>query len=422
MNADQALSYIHSIPRNTLAPGLDRIRDLMARLGDPQKQLKFVHIAGTNGKGSTAAMMASVLQKAGYRTGLYTSPFINRFHERIQIDGQMISDEDLAEITGKVKPQAQAMPVHPTEFELVTAMALSYFADKSCDIVVMETGMGGALDATNVIEPPLVSVITNIGLDHTDALGDTLEKIAAVKAGIIKGGYTALYRAQDSVEQVFEDRCRDTRAQLMKADFDSIRLHSHGFEGQVFDACGYEDLQIPLLGAHQLKNAAVVLTAIKALQLQGYSIPEAAVRSGLASVAWPGRFELLRKSPLFLVDGGHNPQCIDALADNVRDYLKGRPLTVVTGVMADKDYRCMYDKIAACTGEFLTVTAPSPRALTAEQLRDYLSRYGKPVTPCTSIQEAVDLAIQKAGTEGVVLTYGSLYMVGDIRTAVKATL
>ena len=417
MTVEQALSYIHSVSWMGSRPGLERTRELLKRLGNPEKQLKYVHIAGTNGKGSTAAMTASILQKAGYRVGLYTSPFITQFHERMQVNGEMISDEDLIRATQFVMPHAEAMEEHPTEFELVSCVAFQYFAWQKCDVVVLEVGMGGELDSTNVIDPPLVSVITNIGLDHTEVLGDTLEKIASAKAGIIKSGPTVIYRAKESVEKVFEDKCASTGSRLYKADFDSITLKSHGLEGQVFDACGYRDIHLPLLGAHQMKNCAVVLTVVQALRDQGYQISRENVYEGLKDVSWPGRFELLRRDPLFLVDGGHNPQCIDALADNIKDYLAGRPLTVLTGVLADKDYHCMYSKVAAYASEFITVTPESPRAMSAQDLKTYLSQFGKPITACESVQEGVALAIEKAGKDGVVLAYGSLYMVGDIRTA-----
>lgn len=422
MTVTEALSYIHGISCPGAPLGLHRIHALMARLGNPEKTLRCIHIAGTNGKGSTAAMTASILRQAGLRVGLYTSPFINRFNERIQINGVQISDEALAQMTESVMPHAEALKEHPTEFETVTALAFSYFAKENCDVVVVEVGMGGADDATNVIERPLVSVITNIGLDHTAVLGDTLEKIAACKAGIIKPGCPAvIYRADPVVEQVFEDRCRQVGAALHPADFDGIRLHSHDFGGQIFDAGGYEDLHLPLLGAHQLKNCAVVLSVMDVLREEGFAISEDNIRTGLAGVSWPGRFELLRTDPLFLVDGGHNPQCIEALADNIRDYLRGRPLTVLTGVMADKDYNCMYCSIAPYVREFVTVTPDSPRALSAEDLKTYLSRFGKPVFPCPGVREGVALALEKAGRDGVVLAYGSLYMVGEIRSAVADT-
>lgn len=421
MTVQEALTYIHSVCWKGSIPGLGRTQELLSRMGNPEKKLKFVHVAGTNGKGSTAAMTASILQKAGYRTGLYTSPYIFRFHERMQVNGEQISDEDLAAITEFVRPHAEAMTDHPTEFELVSCIAFEYFMRQKCDIVVLEVGMGGELDSTNVIDTPEAAVITNIGLDHTEYLGDTLEKIASAKAGIIKAGGTAvIYREAPSVEAVFEERCRAVGAELVKADFDAIHPLSHSLEGQVFDAAGYPALHLPLLGEHQMKNAAVVLATIGVLQKKGWKITEANVRDGMASVSWPGRFEVLRKSPLFLVDGGHNPQCIEALTANIRDYLAGCPLTVLTGVLADKDFHCMYSNVAPYVKSFVTVTPDSPRALSAEELKEYLQQFGKPVRACATIEEGVAEAIREAGADGVVLAYGSLYMVGAIRQAARA--
>lgn len=421
MTVQEALTYIHSYFWKGSIPGLSRTQALLKLLGNPEKKLRFIHVAGTNGKGSTAAMLASILRCAGYRTGLYTSPYINRFHERMQVDGEEISDKDLCEITEYVKPFAETMEDHPTEFELVSCIAFEYFVRKGCELVVLEVGMGGEMDSTNVIDPPEAAVITNIGLDHTEELGDTLEKIALAKAGIIKPGcHAVIYRAAPSVEAVFEARCNEVGAVLHKADFDSIRLLSHGLEGQVFDTAVYKGLELPLLGAHQLHNAAVVLQTVDALKEKGWRITEQNIRDGLKTVRWPGRFEVLGHKPLFLVDGGHNPQCIEALTANIRDYLAGRPLTVLTGVMADKDYNCMYPSVAPYAERFISVTPENPRALSAEDLKTYLSQFGKPVTACPKVKDGVAEAIRQAGPDGVVLAYGSLYMVGDIRAAVSA--
>ena len=420
MNVSEALSYIHSVCWKGSIPGLSRTRELLAKMGNPEKKLRFVHIAGTNGKGSTAAMLAAILRQAGYVTGLYTSPYIIKFHERMQVNGEMISDEELCAITEYIRPLAESMTESPTEFELVTCIAMEYFVRRGCQIVVMEVGMGGELDSTNVIAAPEASVICNIGLDHTEVLGDTLEKIASAKAGIIKPGCPAvIYRAAPSVEAVFEEKCRAVGSELHKADFDAIRLHTHDLTGQVFDFGRFQDLHLPLLGEHQLKNAAVVLTTADVLKARGWAITDENIRQGLATVRWPGRFELLRKDPLFIVDGGHNPQCIEALVQNIRQYLAGRPLTVLTGVLADKDYHCMYADVARqFAARFVTVTPPNPRALDAQALAEYLRQFGKPVTACNSVDAGVREAIRQAGPDGVVLAYGSLYMVGDIEAAV----
>lgn len=420
MTPEEALTYIHSVCWKGSIPGLGRTQELLQKMGNPQNQLQFVHIAGTNGKGSTAAMTASILRKAGYRTGLYTSPYIFRFHERMQVDGQCISDEELAEITEFVKPLAESMEDHPTEFELVTCIAMEYFKRHHCDVVSLEVGMGGELDSTNVIQSPLVAVLTNIGLDHTEFLGDTLEKICETKSKIIKPGTIAVtYREKPSVEAVIDARCKEVGAKWMPADFDSIHLVSASLEGQVFDWGPYLGIHLPLLGKHQLYNAAVVLTIVKALRERGLTISDEAMREGIASVSWPGRFELVARNPLFIVDGGHNPQCIEALVNNVRDYLGGKRLTILTGVLADKDYGDMYQDMAQYAAEFVTVTPPNPRALPAQELKAYLERFGKPVTACDTVAEGDALAKKLAGADGVVLAYGSLYMVGDIEAAAR---
>ena len=418
MNVQEALTYIHSVSWKGSVPGLSRTQELLRRLGDPQNKLKFIHIAGTNGKGSTAAMLASVLQAAGYRTGLYTSPYITCFNERMQVDGRMIDDDELAQITQELRPHAEAMEDHPTEFELVTAIAMVYFARHACDIVVLEVGLGGALDSTNVISQPEVAVICNIGLDHTEVLGDTLEKIAQAKAGIIKGGDVVIYRGQASVEQVFADACARTGARLHRADFDAIVPVSAALDGQVFDYGARKALLLPLLGAHQLKNAAVALTTVDVLIARGWHISEQALREGLRTVRWPGRFELLRREPVFIVDGGHNPQCMAALAENLKAYLAGRPITALTGVMADKDYSDMYRIVAPYISRYVTVTPDNPRALRAEALAETLRVYGKPVTACPTVAEGVAEALRQTGSGEAVVAFGSLYMVGDIRAAV----
>ena len=421
MTLDEALHYIHEVCWKGSIPGLERIHALLDAMGNPERKCKFVHVTGTNGKGSTCAMVASILRRAGYKTGLYTSPYLIRFNERIQINGEQISDEDICKLTEYVKPFAESIFERPTEFEMVTAIGFEYFARQKCDIVVCEVGMGGEFDATNVILPPEAAVVCNIGLDHTEVLGDTLEKIAATKAGIIKPGCDAvIYREQPSVEAVFEERCKALNVPLHKADFASLRLISHSLEGQVFDWEDFKSLRLPLLGEHQLHNAAVALTTARVLQARGWKITDEHIREGIETVRWPGRFELMRKAPMFIIDGGHNPQCIEALVKNIQDYLPGRELTVLTGVLGDKDFHCMYRDVAQYAKEFITITPANPRALPAEKLAEYLRQFGRPVTACEVVADGVRLAIEHAGNDGVVLCYGSLYMIGDIHAALEA--
>lgn len=416
MNVNEAIEYIHSVFWKGSIPGLSRTQELLRKMGNPEKKLKFVHIAGTNGKGSTAAMTASILRQAGYTVGLYTSPYIYRFHERMQVNGVEISDEELVEVTEFVKPFADSMAESPTEFELVCGIAFEYFLRKKCDIVVLEVGMGGAFDATNVIECPEVAVITNIGLDHTEVLGDTLEKIAETKAGIFKeGGDAVIYRGTPGVEQVFETICAQRNVSLKKADFDGLQLHSHGLEGQIFDCGERKNLHLPLLGIHQLKNAAVVLGIMDTLKNKGWNISEENIREGLRTVRWPGRFDIVGRDPLFIIDGGHNPQCIEALVLNIRDYLTGRKVIALTGVLADKDYGDMYKPVMPLVQEFVCITPPNPRKLEATELAAHLTATGARATACASIEEGVRTAITLAGKEGVVLCFGSLYTIGSIK-------
>ena len=420
MNAEQAIAYIHSVCWKGSIPGLGRTQELLEKMGNPEKKLKFVHIAGTNGKGSTAAMTASILSKAGYRTGLYTSPYIYRFHERIQVDGVEISDEDLTEITEYVKPLADSMAQSPTEFELVCCIAFEYFYRKKCDIVVLEVGMGGAWDATNVIEVPEVAVITNIGLDHTEYLGDTVEKIAETKSGIFKPhGHAVVYRSTPSVEAVYERVCAERDVSLRKADFDGLVLKAHTLEGQVFDCGSRKNLVLPLLGDHQLHNASVVLSIADTLIGEGWKISEQNIYDGIRDVRWPGRFDIVCRKPLFIIDGGHNPQCIEALVKNIRDYLAGKKVIALTGVLADKDYADMYKPVMPLVDRFVCITPPNPRKLEAQQLARYLQQAGAQAQASESILDGVKKAMDLAGEDGVVLCFGSLYSIGGIRDALK---
>lgn len=420
MTANEAIEYIHSVCWKGSVPGLARTQTLLAKMGNPEKKLKFVHIAGTNGKGSTAAMTASILQKAGYRTGLFTSPYIYRFHERMQVNGAEISDEDLAAVTEFVKPLADSMEESPTEFELVSCIAFEYFYRQNCDIVVLEVGMGGAMDSTNVIEVPEVAVITNIGLDHTEYLGDTLEKIAQTKAGIFKeNGNAVIYRSAPSVEEVLENVCKERNVKLRKADFDGIKLHSHGLDGQVFDCGARKNLFLPLLGAHQLNNAAVVLSIIDTLIEKGWNITEQNIADGLRDTRWAGRFDIVSRDPLFIIDGGHNPQCLEALVKNIQDYLADRKIIALTGVLADKDYADMYKPVMPLVQQFVCITPPNPRKLEAEQLAAYLREAGATATASANIEDGVKLAMELAGKDGVVMCFGSLYTIGSIRDALN---
>ena len=416
MTAEEALKFIHEKIWQGSRPGLSRTETLLSKMGSPQKKLRFVHIAGTNGKGSVSAMLASVLQSAGLKTGLYTSPFISCFNERMQINGSNIPDELLGEITEFCAPLAMSMEDRPTEFELVTAIAFEYFAREGCDVVVLETGMGGRLDSTNVIESPLCSVITNIGLDHTAQLGGTVEEIAAEKAGIIKPRCpTVCYDLPQNVLSVIENRCRELSSPLYCADFGSLLPISDGLEGQCFSYKQYEQLKLPLLGVHQQKNAAVVLETIEVLRKQGLPIDHAAVGKGFSETSWPARFEILSTQPYFIADGGHNPQCAETVTENLLRYFPEKKRIIMLGVLADKDYMGLAGILNQAADGYVTVSPMNSRALPAKELAEKLKVFGKPVFAADSIENGIEKAQTLAGSEGVVCSVGSLYSAGAVR-------
>ena len=417
MTAQEAIDYIEHYGWSSTRLGLDRTRELLAKLGDPQKRLKFVHVAGSNGKGSTCAMLDAVLRAAGYRTGLYTSPYIQTFCERIRIDGENIPGEALASVTERVRGAAESMDDHPSQFELVTAAAMLYYAEQRCDVVVLEVGMGGELDSTNVIDCPEVAVITNIGLEHTEYLGDTLEAIAATKAGIIKPGCRAVcYDGAREVTAVVRADCAAKGVPLRVASYEKIVPVSESLDGQRFlwNGTAYH---LALLGRYQLHNAATVLETVEALREAGWRIGADAVARGLTEVRWPARMEVMGREPLFLIDGGHNPQCAEALADSLRRLLPERKVVFLLGVLRDKDYPQMMATLLPFAREFVCLTPLSDRALSAAELAAYLTQRGAKATACVEIADGLRRALDAAGADGAVVAFGSLYLVGAIRGA-----
>lgn len=424
MNYEQALEYIHSVNWTFCKPGLARITALCRALGDPQKGLRFIHVAGTNGKGSTSAMLASILQKAGYRTGLYTSPYIRTFCERIRVDGENIPQNTLATLTERIRPIADKMADKPTEFELITALAFEHFYQSRCDVVVLEVGLGGRLDSTNVIENTALSIITGIDFDHTALLGNTIEEIAGEKAGIIKEGRPVLFgggegTAHDTVCAV----AREKNAPFCIVDRSSYVQKETSLDGTIFDYTHYTDLHLPLLGAYQPYNATLVLTAIELLREQGFAIDEQAVRQGLAAVRWPARFELLSHDPVILYDGGHNPEGVRAAVASVQSYFGTQKVNLLSGVMADKDRAEMIDTMKPIVANAFAVTPNNPRALAAEDYAAQLVSHGIPATPCASVVEGVRAAIESSKQKGIpLLCLGSLYLYEEVEAAVRACL
>ena len=417
MTGPEAVAYLHAHQRRSV-PGLSRMQALLQALGDPQKQLRFVHVAGTNGKGSTCACIASVLQAAGHRVGLYTSPYLLTFHERIRVDGELISDEALGELTEEVRSAAEPMAEHPTEFELITAVAFLHFLRSRCDLVVLEVGLGGEKDASNVIDAPEAAVITAMGLDHVAQLGGTLADIARAKAGILKPGTAAVsYGGCPEADAVIRQACRERGIPLREVDFSRLTVHALSLDGARFDFAPWRDLALPLAGAYQVRNAATALTSLEVLAERGWRVPEAAVRRGLAAVRWPGRFEVLRRNPTVLLDGAHNAHGMAAAAESLERLFPGRKLTFVLGILADKDVERMLDRVVPLARRVYTIRPDSPRALPAEALADLLRRRGAEAVSCGSVGEAMDAAAAFAGPEGTVCALGSLYAAAAVRRA-----
>ena len=416
MNYTEALEYIHSICWTFTKPGLERISALCEKLGNPQNDLKFIHVAGTNGKGSFCSMIDSVLRHAGYKTGLFTSPYIKVFNERMQFCGENIPDDELAEITEYVKPFADSMEDKPTEFELITAIGFEYFKRKKCDVVILEAGMGGRLDSTNIIKSSLLSVITGISLDHTAFLGDTVEKIAAEKAGIIKENGSVLFGGNSkSVEDVIKAKAAEMNADYHFADKSGLEITSSDLSGSTFNYLGYNEVKLPLLGLYQPWNAANVLCALQILKGKGFTVSEEAIRAGLLAARWPARFEIISRDPLIIFDGAHNPEGIETATQSIKRYFGDKKVCILTGVMKDKDYNYIACKFAEVADRAFTITPQNPRALPADEYAKVLEGVGITATSYSSVADALCDAKEYAKSSGTaLLCLGSLYMYCEV--------
>ncbi len=427
--------------------GLERIRDLLDRLGRPQDKLRFVHIAGTNGKGSTGAYVASVLKAAGYKTGWFSSPYIERFEERIRVNGRDIALNDLRRVTLEVREHAERISVetgdHPTEFELMTAVALTHFAQVGCQIVVLEVGLGGRLDSTNVIDAPDVAVICRIGLDHTAWLGNTISKVAAEKAGVIKAGSIVVSWPQerDAMEMV-RDAADATSDALICPDFAQLAVRPVRHLPQSEATSGHPAVMRPftykgaayetsLLGTYQPQNAAVALEVIFALRERGFAISDEAIRAGVSDARWAGRFEVLPRptgKPTVVIDGGHNPQGAAVLASSLADVFPERKVVLLSGVMADKDYPAMLRMVLPAACGFVAVTPDNPRALPAADFAAEAARAAVelpdvaddlPIFAAETYAQAVARAEELAGSEGIICAFGSLYSIHETKEALR---
>ncbi len=421
MNIQETMEYIHAVGSLGSRPGLSRIEELCRLLGNPQEGLRFIHVGGTNGKGSVSAMLSSVLKAAGYRVGLYTSPYLYDFRERMQIGGEPISEEALCDIMGRVKAEADGMPDRPTEFELITAAAFLWFKSEGCEPIILEVGLGGRLDATNIIPKALLSVITGISLDHTSILGDTEEAIAAEKAGIFKQGCPAVVgEVSPAVEKRLSAVAEEKGTPLTFLDLSSLSVKKAEKEGIRFRFQNGE-YSIPFAALYQPKNASLALLAIDCLKKSGLLIPDEAIKKGLSSVSWPGRFEYFCRRPEIVYDGSHNPEGVAATVKTIKRLYKKKKILLITGVMADKDYAAIVKSLAPLADTVFTVKPDNPRSLSAEALCAAYRSEGAVALPRPSVKQALAEAIPLAdGFDRPIFILGSLYLYKEAKDAFLA--
>lgn len=420
MNYKEALDYIHGALKFGSKLGLNNITKLLELMGNPHKKLKYVHVAGTNGKGSTSAFISNILIQSGLKVGMFTSPYLERFTERIRVNNLEIEEKHMAKIVKTIKEKIEIITKdggnHPTEFEIVTALGFQYFFETNCDIVVLEVGLGGRFDSTNVIDVPEVAVITTINYDHMAQLGTTLPGIAFEKAGIIKkDGDVVIYPQVQSVEEVFSKICEQRSARLNWVDFSQIGYTEFSIDGQSFSYNGYEDIKISMLGPHQIRNAVVAIKTAEVLREKGYIISDQALLKGLLNTRWPGRLEVVNKKPLFLIDGAHNAEGARSLYNALNDYFPGKKKTFIIGVLKDKKYIDIIESILPIADKIITVTPNSERALPAEETANIIKSYCKDVWASDTIEEAIQKSIEISEPESIICAFGSLYYIGEVR-------
>ncbi len=425
MKYAECMEYVEECQGFGSVPGLENTRRLLERLGNPERLLRFVHIAGTNGKGSVLSMISTVLAEAGYKTGRYISPTISDYRERFQINGKMISKPELGAYMERIRDAAEEIAAegnpHPTIFEMETALGFLWFAEKSCDIVVLETGMGGLLDATNVIPAPLLCVLASISRDHMGVLGETLSQIAEQKAGIIKPGSRVVSIVQEpEAMRVVEEACRKQDCALSVADPAQACRVRYGLERQRLSYGGCQNLEITLAGKYQIDNCVLAVEALKALSGLGFPVTEEKLRSGLLKASWPGRFQVIGKKPLFVVDGAHNEDGAKRLAQSIDFYFTNKRILYIIGILKDKEADRILEQTCPYADAVICAAAPgNPRAMAALDLAQEARKYHSNVTAADSLEEAVEMARLLAGPQDVILAFGSLSFQGELMRIVK---
>ncbi len=417
MNYNEALQFIHSVSNYFCKPGLSRIKRLCESLQNPQDSLKFIHIAGTNGKGSLCAFLSEILKESGLKVGVYTSPYILKFNERISINGTPIPDDSLAKICTKIKNICENLEDKPTEFEIITAIAFEYFKEQNCDLVILECGMGGRFDATNIIKKPLLSIITGIALDHQNFLGDTIELIAKEKAGIIKENCPVLWCGDN--KQAFLVIKEETEKKNSKLYINNspLSIIKSDFSGSEFSFKNYPPFKISLMGTYQPKNASNAISATEILKENGINVSSAAIEKGLKNARWPARFELIHDNPIIIFDGSHNPEGITAAVDSIKRYFGNKKVNILSGVMKDKDYRFIAKELCQVSKKVHCVTVNNPRSLNADEYRTVFAENNINAESFNSVKEALHSALSDKGTPLICL--GSLYLYEEIHNILK---
>ncbi len=428
MNYQECIHYLEEEVGFGSVPGLERIKLLCEKLGNPEQNLSVIHIAGTNGKGSAVAMLASILKEAGYRVGTYTSPHLERYNERFLINGEEISDDDFAREITLMKEiceelEAEGKPV-PTLFEIVTGAAFHYFSEQKVDVLILEVGLGGKYDATNVVAVPLLSLIMSISIDHTDFLGDTIEKIAAEKAGIIKKNCpVVLYSQDDMVYNIIKDVADQMDAPFYCLNDAEIDVASQTLEGTVFSvknkSISLENLELSLLGSYQIGNCVAVLEACNVLGKRGLTLSEVAIRQGLKNTHWAGRMEICSRDPLVILDGAHNADGIAQLAKSLSIYFKDKKVTLILGVLGDKEYQKMAEYILPYADSVILTEPHSERKLDVFSLARSISNHKGTIYTEKEIENAYETALSIIPADGIILCCGSLYMIGAMRTYIS---
>lgn len=417
---NEVVTLVNTNRGNGKKKNLERMYLLMKKLGDPQKKIKFVHVAGTNGKGTTSAFIASILKEAGLKTGLYISPHLEVINERISINDEPITDEDFITATQKVKPFVfeveQELDETLYSFEILTAVSIVYFADQKCDLVVLETGIGGRLDSTNVIETPEVAVITAIGIDHINILGNSIEEIAAEKAGIIKEkGSVVLNPMQENLLSIFAEKVKSVDGTLKSIDPDAIELVETTINGQTFHYSDFPNLSVKMVGTHQLINACLAIEASKILRTKKITITDEAIRVGLEKTFWPGRMEKVSDEPIVFIDGAHNEQGVEVLRKNLDILFPDSRITFVAGIMKDKDYMQMFEVMKDKANQFLLISPDPWRGFDPSEVADKLIEKGIKAQPKQSISDIIHYIRSESSKEEVIVVFGSLYLVGDVK-------